>query len=77
MNGVPRVTRASATGEAGWPLRSASRIARSKSAFFVASNASSMRDFGSDVLEQHADHRLVFDDEDPIGLRRGAFGCHP
>src|SRR5215469_15652994 len=40
---LPRATRASATGETGWPLRLASRIARSKSAFFVAANASSMR----------------------------------
>jgi hypothetical protein len=34
-------------------------------------------EFAEHVLEQHADHRLVFDDEDPLGLRRGRFGCHP
>jgi hypothetical protein len=33
-------------------------------------------EFAEHVLKQHADHRLVFDDEDPLGLR-GAFGCHP
>jgi len=52
---------------------------------FVASNASSMRaSFGGDgvaefaehVPKQHAD--LVFDDKDPLGLRRGLrFGRHP
>src|SRR5256886_7016213 len=35
-------------------------------------------EFAEHVLEQHADHHLVFDDEDPLGLRRGLrFGCHP
>src|SRR5262245_36668567 len=34
--------------------------------------------FAEHVLKQHADHHLVFDDEDPLGLRRGLrFGCHP
>jgi hypothetical protein len=27
-------------------------------------------------IEQHADHRAVFDDKNPLGFR-GAFGCHP
>src|SRR6266480_7950405 len=43
------------------------------------------RGFGGDgvaelaehVLEQDTDHRLVFDDEHPLGLSRGRFGCHP
>jgi hypothetical protein len=26
-------------------------------------------EFAEHVLQQHADHRLVFDDEDPLGLR--------
>src|SRR5215472_19274956 len=35
-------------------------------------------EFAEHVLKQHADHHLVFDDEDPLGLRRGLrFGCHP
>src|SRR5215510_13527633 len=35
-------------------------------------------EFVEHVLEQHANHHLVFDDEDPLGLRRGLrFGCHP
>src|SRR2546428_12927051 len=41
--GVPRGTRASATGEAGWPLRLAAWIARAKSAVFVPSHRSSLR----------------------------------
>jgi hypothetical protein len=35
-------------------------------------------EFAEHVLEHHADHHLVFDDKDPLGLRRGLrFGCHP
>jgi len=84
-NGVPRATRASATGETGWPLRLASRIARSKigllrrfQRLFDAPGFCSdgVAEVAEHVLEQHADHQLVFDDEDPLGLR-GAFGCHP
>src|SRR5262249_23805118 len=34
-------------------------------------------EFAEHVLQQHGDHHLVFDDEDPLGLRRGLrFGCH-
>ena len=76
-NGVPRATRASATGETGWPLRSASRIARSKFALRNFQRLVDTRGFGGDgvaefaehVLKQHGDHHLVFDDEDPLGLR--------
>jgi len=42
----------------------------------AASAATVVAEFAEHVLKQHADHRLVFDDEDSLGLR-GAFGCHP
>jgi hypothetical protein len=82
-NGVPRITRASATGEAveiGVEDRKVEvGILRRFQRLFDPRGfgGDGVAEFAKHVLEQHADHRLVFDDEDPLGLRRGAFGCHP